>query len=181
MTLAKGILDEVIGHYGCPYNIHPDKGWNWESKIFAELCHLLEIQKMRISPGHPQCNCQVEHFNWTLASMIKSYLKGRQGEWDRNLGSIAGAYWVTPLENTRKAQNLLMLGRENWLPIDVILSPGGTSTGEPMTSHGKYVDGQRDHMKKAHDIARLYLGNMLWEWRSFMMLSEAWPTTSQVI
>ena len=92
-----------------------------------------------------------------LVSMIKSYLKGKQREWDRNLGSLAGAYQATPHENTKMTPNLLMLGRENWLPIEVVLGIGDTSTGEAVTSSGEYVDGLRNHMQRAHDIVRKYL------------------------
>ena len=37
------ILNEVIARFGCPYDIHSDQGCNYESAIFSELCHLLEI------------------------------------------------------------------------------------------------------------------------------------------
>ena len=79
-TCAEIILNEVIARFGCPYNIHSDQGRNYESAIFSELCQLLEIRKTRTSPGHPSCNGQVEHFNRTLVSMIKAYLKGQQRE-----------------------------------------------------------------------------------------------------
>ena len=88
VTCAKVIHHEVTGCYGCPYSIHSGQSWNYQSTIFTEMCQLLEIQKMRTSPGHPWHNGQVEHFNQTLISMIKSYLRGRQREWDRNLCSL---------------------------------------------------------------------------------------------
>ena len=113
---------------------------------------------MRTSPDHPQCNGQVKHFNQTLVTMVKLYLKGRQKEWDRNLGGLVGAYCVTPHENTGITLNLLMLGMETWLPIEVILGSGGTSTWEQVTLYGKYIDGLRDQIQRVHDVARQYLG-----------------------
>ena len=56
--------------------------------------------------------------------------------------------------------NLLMLDMEIQLETEVILGLGGTSTGEPVTSYGEYVDGLRDYMQKSHDIARQYLCKM---------------------
>ena len=50
--------------------------------------------------------------------------------------------------------NLLMLGRKNWLPSKVILGTDGTSTGEAVTSYSEYVDSLKDHMQRAHDVAR---------------------------
>ena len=158
ITCAEVILDEFIGQYGCPYNIHSDQGRNYENTVFTELCRLLEIQKTQTSPYNPHCNGQVERFNQTLVSMIKSFLKGKQREWDRNLGSLAGTYCATVHESTGMTPNLLMFGKENQLPIEVILGTGKTSTGEEITSYGEYVDGLRDCIQKAHDVARKYLG-----------------------
>ena len=96
-------------------------------------------------------------FHWTLISMIQFYLKGREREWDRNLGALVGAYHATPHESTGMTMNLHMLGRETQLPIEVILDSGVTSTLDPVTLCGKYVDGLRDQMQRVHDVARKYL------------------------
>ena len=72
--------------------------------------------------------------------MIKFYLKQKQREWDRNLVSLAGAYQATPHESIKMTLNQLMLGRENQLPIKVILGTGGTSTREAVTSYVKSID-----------------------------------------
>ena len=62
VTCMEVILDKVIMYYGCPYDIHSEKGQNYKSVIFGELGCLLEIQKTRTSPGHPYHNDHVEHF-----------------------------------------------------------------------------------------------------------------------
>ena len=77
-TCAEVILNEVIARFGCPLSLHSDQGKNYESKVFAKLCKLLEIQKTRASPGNPRCNGQAECFNRTLLKMIKAYLKGAE-------------------------------------------------------------------------------------------------------
>ena len=148
LLVPEVILDEFIGQYGCPYNIHSDQGRNYESTVFTELCRLLGIWKTWTSPYNPRCNGQVKHFNRTLVNMIKSFLKGKQREWDRNLGSLAGAYHVTVHENTGMTPNLLMFGKKNQLPIEVILGTGKTSMGEEITSYGEYVDGLKGPYSK---------------------------------
>ena len=158
VTCAEVILDKVIGFYGCPCDTHSDQGQNYENIFFIKLCWLLEIQKMRTIPGHHQHNAQVEHFNWTLVSMINSYLEGRQRQWDRNRGALAGACHATPHESTRMTPNLLMQGREMWLPIEVIIGSVGNSTGKLVALYAEYVDGLWDQMQREHDMARKYLG-----------------------
>jgi hypothetical protein len=61
---------------------------------------LLEIRKTRTSPRNPRGNGQIERFNRSLLSMIKSFLRGEQTGWDLNLGCLADAYRATPHEST---------------------------------------------------------------------------------
>ena len=91
-TSAEVILNEVIARHGSPLSIHSDQGKNYESKIFADLCHLLEICKTRTSSRNPRGSGQAEQFNQTLLKMIRAYLKGEQRNWDKYLGCLAGAY-----------------------------------------------------------------------------------------
>ena len=133
---ARFILNEVIARFGCPYDIQSDQGPNYESAIFSELCHLLEIWKTRTTPGHPCYNGKVEWLNRTAA-----------------------AYWVTPHESTGMTPNLLMFGREVRMPIEVILGLSKNPNQEEVTSYGDYVDTLREWLQQVHDIARKYLGN----------------------
>ena len=91
---ASKILNEVICRYGCPLAIHSDQGRNYESDLFKELCELLDIRKTTTSPKNPKGNGQSEKFNRSLLAMIKSYLRGKQTDWDLYLGCLAGAYLV---------------------------------------------------------------------------------------
>ena len=91
-TCDEVMLNKVIARFGCLLSLHSDQGKNYKSKIFAELCKLLEIQKKRTSPGNPRCNGQAEHFNRTLLKMIKAYFRGEQRNWEKHLGCLATAY-----------------------------------------------------------------------------------------
>ncbi len=48
-TCARIILNEVVARFGCPLSLHSDRGRNYSSSLFAELCNLLEIRKSRTS------------------------------------------------------------------------------------------------------------------------------------
>ena len=155
-TTARIILNEVICRYGCPYDLLSDQGRNYDSLIFTELCKMLEIRKLRTSVANPKCNGQAERFNKTLLNMIKSYLKGQQDSWDENLGCLAAAYRMSPHETTTVTPNMLMLGREVRIPIEVIV---GSSTTEntPIINYCEYVTELLIRMQKAHEVAREHL------------------------
>ncbi|XP_060554957.1 uncharacterized protein LOC132715881 [Ruditapes philippinarum] len=74
-TVAKILVDNVITRFGIPNNIHSDQGSQFESKLFRELCNLLQIKKTRTTPYHAQSDGMVERFNKTLASMLSNSCK----------------------------------------------------------------------------------------------------------
>ena len=154
---AQKLLNEIIPRWGCPLSIHSDQGRTYESKIFKELCRMLEVRKTRTSVRNPRGNGQVERFNRTLLRMIKAYLRGEQKEWDLHLGCLAGAYRATPNESTRLTPNLLTMGREVRLPAELVFGSTNTYDGEDITSYGDYVDILRARMQHAHEIARKYM------------------------
>ena len=153
-TCAEVILNEVIAQFGCPLSLHSDQGKNYESKVFAELCQLLEIQKTRTSPGNPRCNGQADHFNRTLLKMIKAYLKGGQRKWDKHLGCLAAAYRGNRHSSTGLLPNLMMLGRETRMPVEVMC---GWHTQEASETYGDYVYKLKERLQHAHNVARNHL------------------------
>lgn len=53
-TCANTVCREFITKFGCPLSIYTDHCF--ESELFQEVCHLLEIRKTRITPRIPKCN-----------------------------------------------------------------------------------------------------------------------------
>ena len=155
---ASKILNEYISRWGCPLSIHSDQGRTYESKVFKELCRMLEIRKTRTSVRNPKGNGQSERFNRTLLRMIKAYLCDEQDEWDLHLGCLAGAYRATPHEATKMTPNLMTMGREVRLPAELVFGSSSTPQGDDITSYGDYVDLLRSRMQHAHEVARKYLG-----------------------
>ena len=154
-TTADMILNEVISRYGCPLDIHSDRGSNYRSNFFRELCNLLEIRKTQTTATNPKCNGKVEKFNKTLVRMVRAYLKGQQREWDRNLGCLASAYISAVHETTGFTPNMLMLSREGGMPTEVML--GEVTQNSEILSYGDYTDKIRERMKHAHEVARQHL------------------------
>ena len=53
-------MNEFICRSGVPSQLHSDQGTNFESKVFVEVCRLLDIEKPGVTPLHPQSDRQVE-------------------------------------------------------------------------------------------------------------------------
>ena len=73
--MAEKLLSEFVCQIGVRRELHSDKGTNFESKVMAKVCKLLDIEKTRTSPLHLQSDGQVERFNCTLIEMLRGKLK----------------------------------------------------------------------------------------------------------
>lgn len=151
-TSARVLLNGVIRRYGCPDTILSDQGRNYESKIFQELCQLLEFKK-RTTPRHPQCNGKTERFKRTLLKMIKTYIDSN--DWDLNLGCmwrLIDPVFMSPLV----LPNVIMLGSEVRIRSEVVFG-SKTKGDQPVVNYGEYVESHRDRLQRAHEIARKQL------------------------
>ena len=155
-TVAAKLVYEFIAKLGCPRQIHTDQGRNFESKLFKQICQLLDIDKTRTTPFHPQSDGLVERFNRTLENMLSLYVADNQKDWDQYLQLMMMAYRATPQGSSQCSPNLLMLGREVELPIDLMI---GRPPGDENSDHDEsdYVIKLRQKLESAHEYARYHL------------------------
>jgi len=59
-TVANLLVSEAISSFGVPLQIHTDQGRSFESVLFKDVCSLLDIEKTRTTPLHPQSDGMVE-------------------------------------------------------------------------------------------------------------------------
>lgn len=59
-TVANILVQEFICRYSIPEKIHTDQGRNFEATLIKEIRSLLEIQKTRTTPYHPQSDGMIE-------------------------------------------------------------------------------------------------------------------------
>ena len=119
-TVAEIIVKEVVTRFGVPNSIHSDQGAQFESELFQEMCALLQINKTRSTPYHPQSDGMGERFNATLASMLTAYANDNHSNWDTSIPFVMMAYRCAEHETTDVSPNRLMLGREVSTPFDLM-------------------------------------------------------------
>ena len=87
-TIADVLTKEFICRFGVPLLIHTDQGRNFESKLMAEVCELLDIKKTRTTAYHPQSDGMVERFNQTLEAQLSKFADHNQRYWDQHRGGF---------------------------------------------------------------------------------------------
>ena len=120
----------------------------------TEVCKLLDIEKTRTTPLHPQSDGQVERYNRTLIEMLRGKLRDSQEDWDLQLQPCMMAYRSSVHESTGETPNMLMLGREIEVPLDLMTEP----TPETPTLATEYALALQQRLASAHEVARRHLG-----------------------
>jgi hypothetical protein len=89
-----------------------------------------------------------------MASMMRSFIKDfNYPSWDEILPYVMAAYRRTEHQSTGCTPNLMMLGRETSIPLDLIIGAPPGETPCPI----EWVQKVKDAQRKAHEFARVQL------------------------
>ena len=150
-TVADKLVTEFMCRFGVPKIIHSDQGTEFQSALFQQLCELLGCKKTRTTPYHPQSDGLVERQNRTILAMLSAVVNENLDDWDDHLPYIMSAYRSSVQESTGCTPNLMMFGRENSMPLDLIF-PLADDQYPDCTQ--EYVEWVRQALNIAHDFAR---------------------------
>ena len=153
-TVALHLVNHFISRFGIPDKIHMDQAANFEGKLFAELCRLLEIHKTRTTPWHPQSDGMIERFNRTLETMLRQVTEEDQKNWDQYLSLLSMAYRSSVNTTTGQTPNKLMFGRELPFPTHILFNETQTQGHTPYTC--QYISDLQNKLKKCHELARIH-------------------------
>ena len=148
-TVADAVFTHWIARYGVPEQIHSDRGVQFESALFEELCSTLGTDKTRTTPYRPQANGKCERFNRTLVSMLRRAVQKRPYDWEPLLPAVLQAYRSTPSESTGFTPHFLAFGREMRLPVDF-----GSPLPEPARDVRSYGSLLAENLEWAYGVAR---------------------------
>ena len=151
-TIAKILVDRVFSYFGTPLQIVTDRGRNFESHLFEELCRQLGIDNVRTTAYKPSTNGLIERFHRTLNSMIAKVVQDNQRDWDTHLPSVLAAYRATIHESTGFSLNFLFLGREVAAPLDLLLGKAPCVTTEFSTND--FVANRQKIIRNAYTTVR---------------------------
>ncbi len=155
-TVAKAFTEEFVCRFGAPHEVHSDQGRNFESRVFAETLRLLGSSKTRTTPYNPKSDGMVERFNRTLLNMVSQMLDPlkHQRDWDDQLPYVGLAYRSAVHESTGETPNMLMMGHEITLPLDLMVESLPDDEEDDNDLLTDFALDLRERMKAAHEQAR---------------------------
>ena len=145
---------QYITRYGAPRTFHSDRGANFLSNLFQDMCRILGIHTTQTTSYHAMGNGETERMNRTILQMLRIMGNERYDDWDEILPFVLCTYRNTPHESTGHSPYYLVHGREATLPVDVIF--GNPPRGVPpcATEYGEWL---RESLQMAHQDARRHL------------------------
>ena len=149
-TVADKVFNDFALKFGFPTRLHHDLGREFDNNLMARLKDLSGIQGSHTTPYHPQGNGQVERFNRTLLSMLRTLEDKEKEDWKESLAKVIHAYNCTKSEATGYAPYHLIFGRSPRLPIDLLFN---LKRDDAHATYEDYVDRWKKTMQDAYQIA----------------------------
>ena len=119
-TVARSFFETYVVRFGVPFVVHTDQGRNFDYSVMKSFCQLMDITKTRTTPYRPSSNGQVERYNTIVLNFLRCFLRGKQREWDQYLPVLGMNIRSMVNRSTGFTPNMLQLGHEVNLPVDVI-------------------------------------------------------------
>ena len=149
-TVADKIFNDFIPHSGAPLRTHHDQGGDFENALFSRLQELFGISKSHTKPYHPEGNGQVERFNRTLLSMLRTLPDNFKSKWKDHINSVVHAYNCTHNDSTGYLPHFLLFGHHPCLAIDIAFN---IELPAPSGHHCDFVVEWKKAMHEAYKIA----------------------------
>jgi hypothetical protein len=176
-TVAKAFVENFALKYNIPKFLHSDQGRQFESNLFAELCKLLQIKKLRTSPMHPACNGKTEVTHKFVKRVISSFCGKNQFSWPKLLQYAVCVHNTKPHYSTKKSPYEIVYGRPMRSPFNVVLDNMPNIENEEVkdlaqklhkiwndvyqNNHQAFLKYARAHDKKARAIS-FEVGDEVW-------------------
>jgi len=88
LNVARLYLERVFPFVGLPDKVISDRDSKFTSKVFREVCKLLEVKQKMASTYHPQTDGQSEKTNQHVEMALRIFGNFRQDDWSNLLPVI---------------------------------------------------------------------------------------------
>ena len=117
---ARVLYNNYFSVFCFPQHLMSDQGTEFCGNVIAAMCSLLGVEKIQMTPYHPQMNGSAKRVHQTLQRMIGKLDLEKRKKRPTHIGLIIIAYNSTRLLVTGYSLYYLMFGRRPRLPIDLL-------------------------------------------------------------
>jgi transposase InsO family protein len=115
-TVTNIFVEEIILKFGILQILLSDKGTYFLSELYANVCKLLRIKRIKTSPYHPQTNGALERTHRVLVEYLRCYILEDKTDWDKWMPYTTFVFNTTPHSSTGFTPHELLFGRKPNIP-----------------------------------------------------------------
>jgi transposase InsO family protein len=156
-TVARALVTEIFSRLGCPQTLTSDKGSNFMSELFQEMCKLLKVKRINSTAFNPQMQGKVEKFHLGLNQTMCHYVNKYGNDWDDFVNYALMAHRAIPHSTTRYSPFYLLYGRQMRLPMEDDLTAAKLLSRESRDNRNviqEHVDTLADRLEEAYRVVR---------------------------
>lgn len=147
-TIAEAFVERIICRYSLPEKLITDKGTNFESHLFKEVCKVLKIKKISTTSYHPQSNGSLERCHRPLADYLRIFEKKYPDSWDTFLAPAMFVKNTSIHSSTKFTPTELLMGFNPKIPTSFKLKP------EPVYNYENYAKIIKYKLQEAYKVSR---------------------------
>lgn len=133
-TVAKAFVENVILNFGIPKEIATDRGTEFMSKLFSDVCKLLQINKINSVAYHHQSIGALENSHKVLGNFLRIQCGNQSSLWSSWIPYYRFAYNTTVHTETNHTPFELVYGKNCNLPSNIT----NTNEIEPLYNFNDY-------------------------------------------
>ena len=127
-TVAKAFIAGWISRFGSPATVTTDRGTQFESALFRELCKLTGTDRIRTTAYNPRANGMVERIHRTMKAALMCH---RDEDWMTALPFVLLGIRTSLKEDIGCSSAELVYGTTLTLPADLVLPTTNSNFADP--------------------------------------------------
>ena len=116
MDTANSYINDVHKRYGLPTTLISDRGPQFTSKVFEEICKIFGIDHQKSTAFHPQTDGESERLNQELETYLQLYCADHPTKWKDHLPFAEFAHNIWIHQSTKMSPFEIMFGTQ---PVDI--------------------------------------------------------------
>ncbi|PNF43061.1 hypothetical protein B7P43_G04743 [Cryptotermes secundus] len=156
-TVARALVTEIFSRLGCPQTLSSDKGSNFMSELFQQMCKLLKIKRINSTAFNPQVQGKTEKFHLGLNQTMSHYVNKYGSDWDEFANYALMAHRANPHSAIRYSPFCLLHGQQMRLPTEDDLTTARFVNKEPTDGRDSirsHIDTLADRLEEPHRVTR---------------------------
>jgi hypothetical protein len=150
MDTANSYINNVYKRFGLPTTLISDRGPQFTSKVFEEICKIFGINHKKSTAFHPQTDGESERLNQELETYLHIYCADHPKQWKDHLPLAEFAHNQCPHQSTKMSPFEIMFGIEP-VAIPTAFPRINVPAAEERFSAINHI---RDEALAAHELAR---------------------------